>query len=180
MASAPSHGRDDPQEVVETAEAHSRSQKTPAVVRRTLLQMLVLIGAAFAAGFVSNALRPSLEWGGNDPLLLKRGIDGLSVQEAARYQDDPAALYLDVRPHEEYEKEHVRGAIAFSSDDFGVAYEEIRDFLGPGVKLLAYADATLTAVQAAEFLEARGHTAWVIEGGWKAWKKEHLPTEEGP
>jgi len=162
------------------ATTSTRSKTVPAVIRRTVLQMFVLVAAAFAAGFVSNSLRPTLEWGGNDPLLLKHGIDGLSVAEAALYQDDPAALYLDVRPHAEYEKEHIQGAIAFSSDDFDVAYEEIRDFLGPGVKLLAYGDATLPAVRAAEFLKARGHTAWVIEGGWKAWKKEHLPTEAGP
>lgn len=178
MAFAPPQGPGAPQEVVATTTTHTRN--AAGVVRRTALQMFVLVAAAFAVGFVSNSLRPTLEWGGNDPLLLKHGIDGLSVAEAALYQDDPAALYLDVRPHVEYEKEHIRGAVAFSSDSFDVAYEELRDFLGPGVKLLAYGDDTLPAVRAAEFLKARGHTTWVIEGGWKAWKKRHLPTEGGP
>lgn len=150
---------------------------TARVVRRTLLQALVFVAAAVVVGYASNRLRPTLEWGGNDPLLLKHGIDGLSVEEAALYQDVPTALYLDVRPLSAYEQERIHGAIAFPSDDFAAAYEEIRVFLGSDVKLIAYGDETLPAVRAAEFLKARGHTAWVLEGGWKAWKKAHLPVE---
>jgi len=148
-------------------------------VRRTILQALVFIVAAAAAGALSNALRPTLEWGGNDPLLLKHGLDGLSVEEAALYQEDPAALYLDVRPAADYARERIHGAIGFSADDFAAGYAAIRDFLGPDVKLIAYGDDTLPAVRAAEFLKARGHTAWVLEGGWGAWKRARLPTDSG-
>jgi len=151
----------------------------PRVVRRTLLQALVLVAAAFVAGYASNALRPTLEWGGSDPLLLKHGIDGLSAEEAALYQGDPTALYLDVRPAEEYARERIQGAISFAADDFTSGYDGVRDFLGPEVKLIAYGDDTLPAVRAAEFLKERGHTAWVLEGGWQAWKKAQLPTESG-
>jgi rhodanese-related sulfurtransferase len=146
-------------------------------VRRTSLQVLVLVAAAFAAAFVANTLRPTLEWGGSDPVIQKAGLDGLSAEEAARYQDDPAALFLDVRPRAEYTRAHVHGAVEFPADDMAAAYDEIRDFLGPEVKLIAYGDETLPAVRAAEFLKARGHTAWVLEGGFEAWRKSRLPTE---
>ena len=149
-------------------------------VRRTILQALVFVAAAFVAGYTSNALRPTLEWGGNDPLLLKHGIDGLTVDEAALYQEDPTVLYLDVRPVAASERERIRGAIGFAAGDFAVTYDEMRDFLGPGVKLIVYGDDMLPAVRAAEFLIARGHTAWVLEGGWRAWKKAQLPTEGTP
>ena len=140
--------------------------------------MLVLLAVAFAVGFGSNAVRGTVDPGGNDPELLKRReIQRIAIDDAARLLDDTHALFLDVRPSAEYDAGHVRGAVEFSADDFNAAYIEIRDFLAPELQLVLYGDATLPAVRAAEFLAARGHEARVLDGGWHGWTTRGLPVE---
>jgi rhodanese-related sulfurtransferase len=146
-------------------------------VKRILLQMLALVAAACVAGTVSNTLRSSLEWRGNDPLLLQKNVERVGVEDAARLQDDPACLFLDVRPRAEYARGRIRGALSFAADSLDASYAELRDFLGPEIQVLVYGDATLPAVRGAEYLKARGHKVRVLEGGWPAWQSKHLPQE---
>jgi rhodanese-related sulfurtransferase len=148
------------------------------VIRRTIGQMAALLVAAFAVGFATNAVRGSIDPGGNDPELLKRQeIERIALDDAARLLDDAHALFLDVRPVPEYASGHIQGAVGFSADDFAAAYAEIRDFLAPDLQIVLYGDATLPAVRAAEFLAARGHEARVLDGGWRGWTSRGLPSE---
>ncbi len=151
-------------------------------MKRLFLQMLVIVVAALVTGFVSNAARNKLAWGGNDPELLKRQADisRISLDEAAKHTDDAHAFFLDVRPRVEFDASRIRGAVSFSADDFTAAYAEIRDFLGPDVQVIVYGESTLPAVRAAEFLQARGHTAVrVLDGGWRMWQERTLPVDTG-
>lgn len=147
-------------------------------MHRVAVQMLLLLAAAFAVGFGTNAIRGTVDPSGNDPELLKRReIERIAMNDAAAYVEDGTVLFLDVRPLAEYDTSHIRGAAAFSSDDFTAAYAEIRDFLSPEMQIVLYGDATLPAVRAAEFLVARGHTARVLDGGWRGWVDRGLPVE---
>jgi rhodanese-related sulfurtransferase len=146
-------------------------------MKKLVLQILVLVAVAAAAGFVSNSVRASLDWGGSDPDLIGRDVMVLSVDEAAAILDQATVLFLDVRPTPEYDAAHVRGALGFPTADFEAAYAELRDFLSPDMRLVAYGDKALFAARAAEFLEARGLRAEVMEGGWEAWRKAGLPME---
>lgn len=140
--------------------------------------MLVLLAAACVAGFATNAVRGTIDPGGNDPELLKRReIQRIAIDEAARHADDAHTLFLDVRPAPEFAAGRIRGAVPFSADDFAAAYADVRDFLAPDVQIVVYGDATLPAVRAAEFLAARGHTARVLDGGWRGWSDGGLPVE---
>lgn len=149
-------------------------------MKRVWLQMLALLAAAAMAGFGSNAVRGTLDPGGNDPELLKRDLQRIALDEAAAHADDARTLFLDVRPRAEYAAAHVRGAASFSADDFDAAYAELRDFLGPDVQLVVYGEATLPAVRAAEYLVARGHAVRVLDGGWRGWQERGLPVEGAP
>lgn len=150
-------------------------------MKRLFLQMLVIVVAALTSGFVSNAVRSKLAWRGNDPELLKRQeIGRVSLDEAAQHTEDAHTFFLDVRPRAEFDASHIRGAQSFSADDFTAAYAEIRDFLGPDVQVIVYGESTLPAVRAAEFLQARGHTAVrVLDGGWRMWQDRALPVDSG-
>ncbi len=143
------------------------------------LQVLALLGAALVAGAVTNAARPrGLAWRGGDPELLRHPkVKSISLAEAAPLHDKATTLFLDARPKRDFEAEHVRGAVPFSADDLGAAFEELRDFLGADVTLVVYAGETLPGARAVEFLDARGHAARLLEGGWPAWKARGLPTE---
>jgi rhodanese-related sulfurtransferase len=146
-------------------------------VKRLLGQMSILLAAAAAAGFGTNAVRGTVDPGGNDPELLKRSLERIPIGAAATHADDARTLFLDVRPRIEYEAAHIRGAVAFSADDFESAYAEIRDFLAPDVQIIVYGEATLPAVRAAEFLIARGHAVRVLDGGWRGWSERALPVD---
>jgi rhodanese-related sulfurtransferase len=139
--------------------------------------MLALVAAACVAGAVSNGVRATLEWRGNDPLLLQRQVGRIVVEDAARLQDDPRSLFLDVRPRAEFDRGRIRGALSFAVDSLDAAYAEVRDFLGPEIQLVVYGEETLPAVRGAEFLKARGHTVRVLEGGWRAWQERALPED---
>jgi 3-mercaptopyruvate sulfurtransferase SseA len=147
--------------------------------RRTTLQVLVIVAAAFAAGLLSNAVRATLEWGGDDPVLVHNKVPDVSMSEAAQKLDDPTTLFLDARPRSDYDAGHIRGALSFSSDDFPAAYTDLRDYLGEGVHIIVYGDDVLSALRAAQFLQARGHAPRALEGGWKAWTERQLPVEAG-
>jgi rhodanese-related sulfurtransferase len=148
--------------------------------KRLAMQVGILLGVSIAAGFLSNAVRSSLSWAGSDPQLLGRDVESISISDAAVLQDDPTALFLDVRSARDFEAEHVQGAVSFSADDFGAAYEELRDFLDSDVRVVIYGEETLPAIRGAEFLKARGLHPRVLDGGWRGWRERNLPVEGGP
>ena len=148
---------------------------------RVPLQVLGFFGAALVAGAVSNATRSHrLAWSGGDPDLLRYPkVKSISIAEAAPLQDKATTLFLDARPKHDFEVEHVRGAVSFSADDLGTAFEELRDFLSADVTLIVYGQDTLPAVRAVEFLAQRGREARVLESGWRGWKARGQATEPG-
>ena len=146
-------------------------------MKRILLQMLALVAAACAAGAISNGVRSTLSWRGNDPLLLQKNVERIDVEAAAALQDDPRCLFLDVRPPADYERARIRGALPFSAGAFDAAYAEVSDFLAADVQVVVYGTETLPAVRAAEFLTARGHRVRVLDGGWGAWQERGLPQD---
>jgi rhodanese-related sulfurtransferase len=146
-------------------------------VKRLLLQMVALVALACVAGALSNAVRAKLAWRGNDPLLLQKQVERVGVDEAARLQDDPRSLFLDVRPRADFERGRIRGALSFAADSLDAAYAGLRDFLGPEIHVVIYGEETLPAIRGAEYLKARGHAVRVLEGGWRAWAARALPQE---
>jgi len=146
-------------------------------MRRTLLQAAALAAIAVFAAVISNAVRPTLRWRGDDLDLLRHGVPRVTADAAARLHREATTLFLDVRPTSEYARGHVEGAVEFGGADLQASYEELRDFLAPEIQLIVYGDEILGPVRATEFLAARGHPASVMEGGWRAWTERRLPVE---
>jgi rhodanese-related sulfurtransferase len=148
-------------------------------VKTVALQILVLIAAAFLAGFTSNSVRQTLQWRGNDPTFLKHDIVGVTRRKRRSCRTIRRRCFSTfVRPAE-FAVSHIPGAASFPADDPDAVYGELRDFLGTGMKALVYGDNSMQAVRAAEYLEERGHVVRALEGGWSAWQKRQLPVEAG-
>ena len=146
-------------------------------MRRAVLQALAMLGIALVAAAISNAVRPSLRWRGDDLDLLRHRVPRITVEEAAGAHATATTLFLDVRGASAFNRGHIAGAVEFGGADLQAAYDGLRDFLGPEIQLIVYGDEILGAVRAAEFLGARGHTAKVLEGGWAGWSTRRLPVE---
>jgi 3-mercaptopyruvate sulfurtransferase SseA len=146
-------------------------------MRRVLLQAMAMLGIAITAAAISNMIRPTLRWRGDDLDLMRHKVPRIPLAEAARAQASAATLFLDTRAAADFGRAHVPGAVAFGGADLQVPYDELRDFLAPEMTLIVYGDDVLAAVRAVEFLNARGHTAHVLEGGWSAWTLGRHPIE---
>ncbi len=146
-------------------------------MRRTLLQAMALAGIALLAAAISNAVRPTLRWRGDDLDLMRHHVPRVTVEQAARAHPEATTLFLDVRAASDYARGHVAGAVEFGGADLQAMYDGLRDFLGPEIQLIVYGDEVLGPVRATEFLAARGHRASVMEGGWRAWTERRLPVE---
>lgn len=149
------------------------------MTRRTALQVLGFLAAALVAGLGSNAVRGTLEWGYDDPLVVKNRMDDISIDEAGRAHEQAGTIFLDVRPAADYAAGHIAGAAPFASDDFGAAWTEMRDFLGGDVAVIVYGEEVLPVVRAAQYLGERGIQARILEHGFTAWRARGLPVEGG-
>lgn len=87
------------------------------------------------------------------------------------------AVLLDVRPRQEFEAGHLRGAINIPIDELRDRWSELpRDR-----QIIAYCrgEYCLLADEAAEFLSGAGFDVVRLEGGWPEWQSEGRPVEIG-
>ena len=84
------------------------------------------------------------------------------------------AVLLDVRPRQEFEAGHLRGAI-------NIPIEELADRMSELTRdrqIITYCrgEYCLFADEAAELLRAKGYDVVRLEGGWPEWQSEGRPT----
>lgn len=96
-------------------------------------------------------------------------IEGISLSELKERMDKGEVLLLDVRPTEEYEKEHIPGAVSMPIEEL----EEKLASLPPNCNVVAYCRGTccLMSVEAVELLKSKGINAFRLEEGVYDWKK---------
>ena len=87
------------------------------------------------------------------------------------------AVLLDVRPRQEFETGHLRGAI-------NIPIDELPDRLGElprDGQIITYCrgEYCLFADEAADFLRANGFDVVRLEGGWPEWQSEGRPVQIG-
>lgn len=87
------------------------------------------------------------------------------------------AVLLDVRPRQEFEAGHLRGAI-------NIPIEELADRMNEltrGQQIITYCrgEYCLFADEAAELLRANGYDVVRLEGGWPEWQSEGRPVRTG-
>jgi rhodanese-related sulfurtransferase len=88
------------------------------------------------------------------------------------------AVLLDVRPKQEFEAGHLRGAI-------NIPIDELRDRLKELPKdgqIITYCrgEFCVFADEAAQILRGKGYRVVRLEGGWPEWQSEGRPVRTGP
>lgn len=99
------------------------------------------------------------------------GYVHISQDKAAEIMDnDPDCIILDVRTQEEYDEEHIKGAVCIPVDSIG---EDATSLLpDKNAVLLVYCRSGNRSRQASEKLAALGYTAVYEFGGINTWSGE--------
>jgi rhodanese-related sulfurtransferase len=105
-------------------------------------------------------------------------VDEISGEDLLRLLRRGQVVLLDVRPREEYEAGHLKGAIS-------IPHHELKRRLGElpkGRKIVAYCRGPycVFAASAVKVLRARGFPASRIEAGVADWRARGLPVEGAP
>ncbi len=107
----------------------------------------------------------------------KKNIREISASEAAAQLKSGAARLIDVREKEEWDEEHVGGALHLSR---GTIEVEIEDKIpDPDALIICHCGSGGRSALAAESLQKMGYkNVRSMAGGFKAWKGAGLPTEK--
>ncbi len=84
-------------------------------------------------------------------------------------------LWVDARPEDEYEADHVPGAISLNLESWDQSFPGFLDQWAPEKKVVVYCSAATCELsrEVAERLRKSGISpVFVLKGGWEAWKKE--------
>jgi rhodanese-related sulfurtransferase/DNA-binding HxlR family transcriptional regulator len=95
-------------------------------------------------------------------------VEAIARSELASRLREGDVVLIDVRPHEEFEAEHIDGAISIPIEELAERLAEL-----PGdAEVVAYCRGAVCvfAHQAVRQLEEAGKRARVLEGGWPEWK----------
>lgn len=109
---------------------------------------------------------------------VRRTGQPISPARATRLNNSEDAVFLDARPHKDFEQSHLPGARSIPAREVEGHLKQIEKLREQPVIL--YDDGGLDAERAAKELARNGFTRlYVIEGGLPAWRKAELPTESG-
>ena len=139
-------------------------------MKSLLRQTLILIGLALlpAAG---QALyyRDKVSW--QTPVAASEMV---TLAQARSWSAD--AIWVDARPQEEFEREHVPGALLLNEDRWNELVPQVLAVWAPDKRVVVYCstDGCGSSREIAHRLrkEAGLTNVFVLEGGWEAWKKE--------
>jgi len=138
-------------------------------VKSLLRQSLLLIALAFLPG-VGQALyyREKVSW--QSPVAASEMV---SLEQAQSWGD--GALWIDARPQEDFEREHVPGALLLNEDRWNELLPQMLATWSPEKRVVVYcsSESCGSSREIARRLreEARLPKVFVLGGGWEAWVK---------
>jgi rhodanese-related sulfurtransferase len=139
-------------------------------VRALLRQSLLLIGLAFLPG-VGQALyyHDKVSW--QTPIAPSEMV---TLAQAQAWSDD--AIWVDARPEEDYEREHVPGALSLNEDRWSEMLPAMLAKWLPGKRVVVYCSTQGCGAsrEVAHRLrkEAGLTNVFVLEGGWEGWRAQ--------
>jgi rhodanese-related sulfurtransferase len=105
-----------------------------------------------------------------------------TLEDAKDCFDRGNAIFLDARPIEDYESEHIKGALRLSRESFAEDQERVLFSVSKDQLIVTYCDdpECATAIRLADSLVASGYTRVVIMlEGLPGWKAAGYPTARG-
>jgi len=106
-----------------------------------------------------------------------------TLADAKALFDRKSAIFIDARHREDYDLEHVPGAIWLFAEDVDKLYSEVLGGVPKDMTLVTYCSDPQcgTAIKLADELVARGHArVFILLEGLPGWKEAGYPTEGRP
>jgi rhodanese-related sulfurtransferase len=138
-------------------------------VKTLLRQSLILIGLALlpAAG-QAVYYRDKVSW--QTPVAASEMV---TIAQAQSWSAD--AIWIDARPQDEFEREHVPGALLLNEDRWNELLPPVLAVWAPEKRIVVYcsSESCGSSREIAHRLrkEAGLANVFVLEGGWEGWKK---------
>ena len=136
---------------------------------KTLLRQSLILGALALLPAAGQAVyyRDKVSW--QTPVAAS---EMLTLAEAGSAD----ALWIDARPQEEFEREHVPGALLLNEDRWNELLPQVLAVWSPEKRVVVYcsSESCGSSREIAHRLrkEAGLANVFVLAGGWEAWKKE--------
>lgn len=102
-------------------------------------------------------------------------LEPVSSDELLQKIADGQVIVLDVRPADEYEAQHIPGALSLPLDALFEQYES----LPKDQQIVAYCRGKycVYSLDAVQFLRNKGYNAVRLEDGWQEWRAAQLPIQ---
>lgn len=139
-------------------------------MKSLLRQSLILIGLALVPA-VGQAVYywDKVSW--QTPVAASEMV---ALAQARSWSTD--AIWIDARPQDEFEREHVPGALLLNEDRWNELLPQVLAVWAPEKRVVVYcsSESCGSSREIAHRLrkEAGLTNVFVLEGGWEAWKKE--------
>jgi rhodanese-related sulfurtransferase len=137
-------------------------------VRPLLRQSLLLLGLALLPGLGQAVYyRDKVSW--QTPIAASEMV---TIAQARAWGE--GAMWVDARPEEEFQREHVPGALLLNEDRWGELLSAMLAAWSPEKRVVVYcsAEGCGASREVAHRLrkEAGLPNVFVLEGGWEAWR----------
>jgi rhodanese-related sulfurtransferase len=138
-------------------------------VKSLLRQTVILIGLALLPS-IGQALyyRDKVSW--------QTPVAASEMMTLAQARSSVDAIWIDARPQDEFEREHVPGALLLNEDRWNELLPPVLAAWAPEKRVIVYcsSESCGSSREIAHRLrkEAGLTNVFVLEGGWEAWKKE--------
>ncbi|MCA1963062.1 MAG: hypothetical protein LDL31_03840 [Prosthecobacter sp.] len=142
-------------------------------MRTTLFQAILLVGLAALAGFATFHLHPRAPslWAVETPL----AADEVTVKQVQERWGG-RVLWLDARPREQFEKEHIPDARLLNEQDFdALLLELLEELQRAGKPVVIYCSGQ--RCEASRKVREKLLTVvpledcYILQGGWPAWQQ---------
>lgn len=136
------------------------------MIRRALLQALLLLAIAAAPALVSGLLQLKKE----EPL------GPGEVRAATARQWGAAVLFVDARPKARFDAGHIPGAVLLNEENWDDLFPAFSDAWDPDKTVVVYCDGG--ACDASQHVAARlrealqANNIFVLKGGWPEWQRK--------
>jgi rhodanese-related sulfurtransferase len=166
-------------------------EKTSKTLGQQFLQSVWQCGAMFTLavflGFSINQFRDSRlplfeDWSIEARLISSSGerLD-ITLIEAKKLFLQEAAIIIDARPNDDYEKGHIRGARSLPWHDVDQRFMEVTKDISVDTPIITYCDGETCELShnLADFLLELGfNNVRILANGWTKWQNADLPIEK--
>ncbi len=148
---------------------------------------VVLVAIAFLFAACTNAVNPlGIRWTLSPdgrmglPRVFEDRLPEVNAPEALRMWKSGAAVFIDARDAEDYQEDHIPGAISLPMREWNTAWPKVRQHIPRDGTLLLYCyggKCGLSTRMAKRLLELGYWHPVILEYGWQEWTEAGCPTE---